>query len=188
MEPETVMKLTNISLAAMLALTLSGCAALRSPASVSELNSSRTHYVDLDATRRGVIIVPADTPVKICAEPAPDVAIESMAKIIADIKTADPNIDAKTQAELSTKIVELAGRTQLVLVLRESLYRLCEQGLNGNLSNEQVARLYTQVLDTILKLAQTDLAKEQKEIIDKLKDPELRRIFSGMVSLPSKEK
>lgn len=108
--------------------------------------------------------------------------MESITKIIAELKLAQADVDAKAQLELQQRIVELAGRTQLVLVLRESLYRLCEQGVNGQLSNDQIAALYRQALDTVLKLAETDLAKEQKEIIENLKDPALRKVFQDVIS------
>lgn len=178
---------TRISLciAALAAIALSGCASLTPPARTHELTPGKPYVVDYDASRRGAYIVPV-TPdgtgqFRVCAEPAPDVALESITKIIAELKLAQADVDAKTQIELSTRVVELAGRTQLVLVLRESLYRLCEQGLNGSLSQEQVSTLYTKVLDTIVMLAQSDLAREQKEIIENLRDPELRRIFQGIL-------
>ncbi|MCA9803287.1 MAG: hypothetical protein KC777_15055 [Cyanobacteria bacterium HKST-UBA02] len=174
---------TRISLciAAIAAVALSGCASLTPPARTHELTPGKPYVIDYDASRRGAYVLPADGSLKVCAEPAPDVALESITKIIAELKLADPNVDASTQIELQTKVVELAGRTQLVLVLRESLYRLCEQGINGSLSQEQVSTLYTKVLDTIVMLAQSDLAKEQKEIIQNLRDPELRRIFQGIL-------
>lgn len=161
---------------------LSGCASLTAPARTHALEPGKPYAIDYDATRRGAYILPADASMKICAEPAPDVAMESITKIIAELKLAQADVDAKTQVELSQKIVELAGRTQLVLVLRESLYRLCEQGVNGQLSQEQIATLYRQALDTVLKLAETDLAKEQKEIIENLKDPALRKVFLDVIS------
>lgn len=169
---------------AIVFLSLSGCASMTSPARTHALEPGKPYIVDYDATRRGSYVLPADGSLKVCSEPSPDAAMESITKIIAELKLADnTNIDAKTQIELQTKVVELAGRSQLVLILRESLYRLCEQGMNGGLSQEQIAALYQQVLQTVVMLAQTDLAREQKEIIDKLQDPELRRIFQGALNL-----
>lgn len=174
-------KTITLCLTALALIALSGCAALTPPARTHVLTPGAPYIVDYDASRRGAYILPADGSLKVCAEPSPDVALESITKIIAELKLADPNVDAKTQLEFQTKVVELAGRTQLVLVLRESLYRLCEQGLNGQLNSEQIASLYKQALDTVLKLAETDLAKEQKEIIEGLKDPDLRKAFQGLL-------
>lgn len=145
-----------------------------------ELEPGKPYLIDYDASRRGAYVLPAGS-ARVCAEPAPDVAIESITKIIAELKIPNSNVDASTQVELSTKVVELAGRTQLVLILRESLYRLCEQGLNGTLSNEQINDRYKQVLDTIVLLARSDLAANQKEIVEGLKDPDLRRVFERVI-------
>lgn len=176
------MKFKQLSclLAASSFLLLSGCASLSSPARTHQLEAGKPYAIDYDATRRGAYILPGDGSMKVCAEPAPDVAMESITKIIAELKLEQANVDAKTQVELQQKIVELAGRTQLVLVLRESLYRLCEQGANGQLSNDQIAVLYKQALDTVTKLADTDLAREQKQIIENLKDPALRKVFEDV--------
>lgn len=170
-----------LMLSAIVILSLSGCASMTAPARTHALDPSKPYVVDYDASRRGAYILPAEGSLKVCAEPAPDVALESITKIIAELKLADPNVDAKTQLEFQTKVVELAGRTQLVLVLRESLYRLCEQGANGQVNSEQIASLYKQALDTVLKLAETDLAREQKEIIEGLQNPELRKVFQNML-------
>lgn len=171
-----------LCLAAVLSIPLlSGCASLTAPARTHALEPGKPYAIDYDATRRGAYILPADGSMKICAEPSPDVAMESITKIIAELKLAQADVDAKTQMELQQRIVELAGRSQLVLVLRESLYRLCEQGVNQHLSNDQIAALYSQALDTVLKLAETDLAKEQKEIIENLKDPALRKVFEDVI-------
>lgn len=161
---------------------LSGCASMTSPMRTHALEAGKPYAIDYDATRRGAYILPGDRSMKMCAEPAPDVAMESITNIIANLKLQQANADANAQVELQQKIVELAGRTQLVLVLRESLYRLCEQGVNGQLNNEQIAALYKQALDTVLRLADTDLAKEQRAIIENLKDPALRDVFRKNIS------
>jgi hypothetical protein len=135
----------------------------------------------MDATRRAAYVIRKDQPIGICAEPAPDVSVEFVSKIMAEVQSQKGGIDAKAQAELQSKAIELAGRTQTVLFLRESLYRLCEQGLNGNLDPEHVKELYSIALQTALKLAEKDLLQEKKEIIQGLDDPELRRIFEGIV-------
>ncbi|HMO24334.1 MAG TPA: hypothetical protein PKC98_25505, partial [Candidatus Melainabacteria bacterium] len=102
-------------------------------------------------------------------------------RLLAEANLPNSGVDGKAQIELNTKVVELAGRTQTVLFLRESLYRLCEQSLNGNLSSEQVNSLYQIALGTALKLAEKDLLAEKKEIIEKLEDPELKKIFQGIL-------
>jgi len=168
-------------LPALSLLFLSGCASFTSPARKHTLEPGGSYLVDYDATRRGAYILQKDSGARVCAEPAPDVALESISRIIAELRLAQQNADGKAQIELSTKVVELAGRSQLVLILRESLYRLCEQGINGTLSSQQVNDLYKQVLDTIVLLAKSELASEQKAIVEGLQDPEIRRVFERVL-------
>jgi hypothetical protein len=47
-------------------------------------------------------------------------------------------------------------RTELVLVLREALYRLCELNLNGVLDNGEAKNAFDNVLDTTRLLGQRD--------------------------------
>ena len=160
---------------------LGGCASMTNPTRLHELRPDSSYAIDMDATRRAAYVIRKDQPIGICAEPAPDVSVEFVSRIMAEVQSQKGGIDSKAQAELQSKAIELAGRTQTVLFLRESLYRLCEQGLNGNLDPEHVKELYSIALQTALKLAEKDLLQEKKEIIQGLDDPELRRIFEGIV-------
>lgn len=161
---------------------LGGCASLTNPTRLHELKPGSSYAIDMDASRRSAYVIRKDQPIGICAEPAPDVSVEFVSKIMAEIQSQKGGIDAKAQAELQSKAIELAGRTQTVLFLRESLYRLCEQGLNGNLSSEDVKDLYKIALSTALTLAEKDLLSEKKAIIDRLDDPQLKRIFEGIIN------
>lgn len=177
-------RITKLAALAMGLLSLSllgGCASMTNPSRLHELRPDSSYAIDMDATRRAAYVIRKDQPIGICAEPAPDVSVEFVSKIMAEVQSQKGGIDAKAQAELQSKAIELAGRTQTVLFLRESLYRLCEQGLNGNLDSEHVKELYSIALQTALKLAEKDLLQEKKEIIQGLDDPELRRIFEGIV-------
>lgn len=177
-------RITKLAALAMGLLSLSllgGCASMTNPSRLHELRPDSSYAIDMDATRRAAYVIRKDQPIGICAEPAPDVSVEFVSKIMAEVQSQKGGIDAKAQAELQSKAIELAGRTQTVLFLRESLYRLCEQSLNGNLDSEHVKELYSIALQTALKLAEKDLLQEKKEIIQGLDDPELRRIFEGIV-------
>ena len=80
------------------ALLLSGCAALQPSTSVHTVATSQPTFIDMDASRRGVIIIPpADgRGYRFCAEPSPDVALETVTRILAEAKTTgSANIDAK---------------------------------------------------------------------------------------------
>ena len=176
------MKKPALLIVALLLLgLLGGCASLTNPSRVHNLDGTSSYVIDMDASRRAAYVIRKDQPIGLCAEPAPDVSIEFVSRVMAEVSSAEGGIDAKTQAELQSKVVELAGRTQTVLFLRESLYRLCEQSLNGNLNSAQVKELYEIALRTALTLAETDALKERKEILDRLEDPAVRRIFEGII-------
>jgi hypothetical protein len=79
--------------------------------------------------------------------------------------------------------VELAQRSEVVQALREELFRLCEQGLNGTLSQAAIEQEYDNALKTALALAQTDLAKAQSgaTAAAKLADPAVKALFDQLV-------
>lgn len=97
---------------------------------------------------------------KFCAEPFPDVALESVETISGNLKAqipSGPGIDAGAQVELATKVVQLAGRTQVVLLARELLYRACEMQMNGALQDSQQAvEIYKEVLTLIRLLGKAE--------------------------------
>jgi hypothetical protein len=162
------------------ALLLSGCANFQPSTSVHTLATNQPTFIDMDASRRGVVIIPrADGKgYYSCSEPSPDVAVETVTRILAEIKLSNgSNIDAKTEMEFKTAIVNLSQRTQTLLFLRESLFRICEQSANQSLSSEQVTKLYELAITTALKLAEADLVKNQSELVRELSDPKVREVW-----------
>lgn len=182
------MKRALIALASTAALlTLSGCASFQPSTSVHTLATNQPSFIDMDASRRGVVIIPrADgRGYYSCSEPSPDVAVETVTRILAEIKLSNgTNIDAKTEMEFKTAIVNLSQRTQTLLFLRESLFRICEQSANQNLTSEQVTKLYELSITTALKLAEADLAKNQTELAKELSDPKVRDVWQQVFGSP----
>lgn len=88
----------------------------------------------------------------ICAEPAPDVALAKAMELTAK-RSVPQKGDVELQGKLETEVIQLAGRTQIVLFLRESMYRLCEQAANGFLTPAELNVLYGRVLETGVELA-----------------------------------
>lgn len=169
------------------ALLLSGCAAIQPSTSVHTLATNQPTFIDMDASRRGVVIIPREDGkgYHSCSEPSPDVAVDTVTRILAEIKLANgSNIDAKTEMEFRTAIVNLSQRTQTLLFLRESLFRICEQSANQNLSSEQVTKLYELAILTSLKLAEADLAKNQTELAKELSDPKVREVWQHVFGTP----
>lgn len=173
------MKRAFIALASTAALLLSGCAALQPSTFVHAVAASQPTFIDMDASRRGVFIIPRPSGgYQFCAEPSPDVALETVTKILAEAKTSgNANIDAKAEAEFRTAVVQLSKTQVSIRFLRESLYRVCEQSVNQNLSADQVEKLTTLTISTAMKLAEADVAKNQADLAKELSDPKVREIW-----------
>ncbi|SMN01949.1 hypothetical protein SPONN_265 [uncultured Candidatus Thioglobus sp.] len=140
----------------LIMLTLiSGCAGLTSPARKHELDKD-VYWIEYDATRRGSVVALNDKIWKSCAEPTPDVAISTLAKL---------EVKIGVKGELTQNIVNLAEKTQMVLFLRESLFRLCEISINNNMPSKDVETLYKGVMNAALAL----VTKESKETDAKTK-------------------
>jgi hypothetical protein len=168
-----------------LAITLGGCAVTPS-VRVHPLTANQPTIVDLDASARAIIMVPrADGKgMSVCSEPSPDVAMSAVASMLAQVKLDNPNVDVQTKLDFQTAVIDLARRSQFINFQRESLFRLCEQGMNQNLSSEQIFVLYQQVLQTSLKLAEAELAKNKADLAKSLKDPAVRQLWNQLVDQP----
>jgi hypothetical protein len=130
------------------------------------------------------MIPKADGSMAVCSEPSPDVAMSAVASMLAQVKLDNPNVDVQTKLDFQTAVIDLAKRSQFVSFQRESLFRLCEQGMNQNLSSEQIFVLYQQVMQTSLKLAEAELAKNKADLAKALKDPAVRQLWNQLVDKP----
>ena len=123
-------------------IALGGCAVTPS-VSVHSLSAATPQIITTDSSARAIIMVrKADGGTGFCAEPSPDTAMSAVAKLIAEVNLQNPNIDAKTQIEFQTAVIELTRRTAATQLLRDSFYRICEAGLNQNLTGEQVINFH----------------------------------------------
>jgi hypothetical protein len=134
-----------------------GCATFSGPAREHLLEDGKTYWFDYDASRRGAFLIPGNDKedVVICAEPSPDVAMEFANKFLA--KLSYQGVTAETQDEINTKVLQLAQRTQTIMYLRESLYRLCELSVNNRLSVDQIMELYEKVIAAAEELAKAEV-------------------------------
>lgn len=144
--------------ASSIAVLLSGCANLTSPAREHSLDASKQYWFDYDATRRGAIMVPDSAKIKMCSEPSPDAALNLISKLEASLEKTGVG-KAEGSAEFNASVVKLAERTQMVMFLREALYRLCEQSLNQQFTKEEVLSAYDKVIDTAKAIADADRDK-----------------------------
>lgn len=135
---------------------------------------------------------------RFCAEPAPDTALDSVTKFVnratggrgfSDLPASSPAATGdeppsqpsssdtvggqlQTSLDLQRTTVQLAGRTQLVVLARELLYRACELSANADdASFDKSADLYSQAARIILLLAHADLQRATSEVLAGTSDP-----------------
>ncbi|MBM4140401.1 MAG: hypothetical protein FJ242_02750 [Nitrospira sp.] len=146
----------------MLLVLVSGCAHFTSPARKHILEKGSTYWFDYTAERRGAILIPKHEVgnIAICAEPSPDVALQIIDKFKADVEVEKVKVGAEVGIE--HQVVQLAKRSQTIMFLRESLYRLCELSLNFQFGPEKVKELYDKVIDAAVKMAEAELKDSQR--------------------------
>ncbi len=175
------MKTLKLMLGAVAALSLAGCAVTPS-VRVHPLTQNQPTIVDLDASARAIIMIPkAGGGMAVCSEPSPDIAMTTVASMLAQVKLDNPNVDVQTKLDFQTAVVDLARRSTTINFQREALFRLCEQGMNQNLSSDQIFQLYQQVMQTSLKLAEAELTKNKTELARSLRDPGVRKLWNQLV-------
>ena len=126
---------------------------------IFDLTTTHPSLVTYSTELRGAYLVPAGSALKFCAEPVPDVALSSLEKITASLKGEHPTGikgDGALATEFSATVAELAGRTQLVLIAREMLFRACEFSVNhpGAEAQAQAQQMYDRVADVLVQLGQ----------------------------------
>jgi hypothetical protein len=159
-------------------LLLAGCfGSNQEHADSAPIGKSGFNLVSYTGTTRGAYIWPDGKSGHICAEPPPDLGLTTARELSANLKAAAetlgkigaPSIEAGGVAKLSSAAIELAGRSQLVLLTREFLYRDCELAANFAPSSPEYAALgaqYGKVLDVVLKLAEADRDRAAKELLE----------------------
>lgn len=140
------MKLPSI----LLLLALTGCSFPQRRVELLEL-SNGSEVVSYPADLRGAYVVGGRT----CAEPMPDVALASTDKLTGTIKLLSEtgqSIEGTAAVDLAAKVAELSGRTQVVLLARDLLYRICELGVDQQTS----VALFNRVADLVERLGRAD--------------------------------
>lgn len=197
-----------ICLSSLALLLGSGCArtatSVTRPSELHALkgNKKRTdgYSVAYDARGRGAYIVRAATESQdgrhlkrsglvFCAEPPPDAAANLTAR-----RDVDASVDAmvtlkaveaavkgggKSSESATSEIADVATRTELVLLMRDALYRVCEMNANGVLSDEDASKVMGNILATARTLGQRDNVGKLVDVLaivaraDKPHDPKL---------------
>jgi hypothetical protein len=111
-----------------------------------------------------------------CAEPGPDVALSDTFKLVTAVTServesasdaASASSSSQRKGSLSgdlqssTTALELAGRTQTVLLAREFLFRTCEAAANGWLEKLDVKTAHTGTLEQLTRMVAADAKKAE---------------------------
>lgn len=169
----------NIRYPAVFALLcLVGCSHFVQPAREHELETNKQYWLDYDASRRGTFFFKDDQGnYRTCAEPSPDVAYQLTEKLSAMATYA--GVDAKGKADFNRDVVNLAERTQMIMFLREALFRLCELTMNTDLKPEDHVALYKEVLGAAMNLAKAEASKGQARLLEEQRKLETLKKATG---------
>ncbi len=136
-------------------MLVGGCETFAPPVAVRPLLDGQTAAIDMTSNRRATYVLFADPdgPEKpgqpralVVAEPPPDTALQSTFGVVASLK-APEGADASIDADVAQTIVKLAERTQAVIILRDSLFRLAEARANGFVTDENWFQGFQKVVD-----------------------------------------
>jgi hypothetical protein len=109
-----------------------------------------------------------DAVLRYCAEPAPDTAAQAALKVATAIEASGKSTSAaegsakiNNNVEYAVTVLELAGRTQAVLLTRELAYRVCEARLNGIIDEKAAHGLLWDVIQVSRHLAEAEQKKAE---------------------------
>lgn len=124
-----------------------------------------------------------------CAEPFSDVALSDTFRLINSFKSN--GTDSSRELETNATALELAGRTQVVLLAREFLYRTCEAAANGWLDASAVKLNHVAIIIQISSMLEQDANKEkvvvaegrmkQLKEADRLANEQVERLQKGLL-------
>jgi hypothetical protein len=134
-------------------------------ASVHQVDSAQASVLTGSSSDRHVYFRPVVSGtaggIVICPEPSPDTATERA--ITAAVKGAGGRLGADATAEASldysTSVIQLAGRTQTVVLARDLLFSACMMRANGYLTNGELVGVYGQTIQLIRDLGVSDKAQ-----------------------------
>lgn len=166
----------------LLALTglACGCDAWGSPAKYVkplrlDANDDRPVALQSNVNRRFVYVVKAngnDTNGRkyyVYAEPPPDTALTSTTDIAASLKLPE-TAEVAGQLKLATAIVDLTKRTQTIVLLRDTLFRLAEARANGFITEQTYQERMKELTDAAFDIAsgQADAIAETGRSVSEL--------------------
>lgn len=159
------MKQVSVFLGLIAILFITSCRTFSPPASKEALENNKAYWFEYDATKRGAFVLAQTVEqaqnyrVKVISEPAPDVALQSVSEVLA--KVTYEGVSAELKAKIAEEIIQLGGRTQAVLVLREALFRLSEVVLNKGMPDADVKAIFDGALKASEEIAKAEVEKQK---------------------------
>lgn len=148
---------------------LAGCETPQNHAERVRLTEHKAEVVTYPGNIRGAYVFDRNSNAKFCAEPPPDVALSSLQEFAAKLNVAlpqGPQVGGEAAGQIVTEVVQLAGRSQILLVARELLYRACELSLNGaDLTPADRKQLYDSVIGLVRDLGQAELQRARADTL-----------------------
>lgn len=164
-----------IWIATAFTVSLGGCGMFdtgQEKAKVLNLPTDKPAVVSYTGTVRGAYISPANgnsTKIRYCAEPPPDVAVDALRELGAKLSgtiAEKGEASAELRSKIENKITELSGRSEVILLTRELLYRQCELFANGALSEAQIQQSFPDIVKAVVALAQAEKEKASAQLIE----------------------
>lgn len=165
-------------------ITLSGCSVL-SPQKPQHISSDaiggKGDLYSIPANLRTIDIRKKDADYIVCSEPVPDVAMSNALKLALDASnkqsvdtsatlgddstsgSVSNSLGLKGNSDASTTALELAGRTQIVLLAREFISSNCKARANGWIDDAAYKSGQDKIIDQITAMITTDKTKAEAE-------------------------
>ena len=170
--------------ACILLLALSGC--VLAPQKARTINSDifgdNREMITIPANLRTVDIRKTKSGYIVCSEPMPDVAMSNVLKLAVEASqaqeasassvTGEDSVSSslsnttgiKGNSEAATTALQLAGRTQVVLLAREFLYRNCVARANNWIDDPAFKESQNKIIDQISNMIDADKARADADI------------------------
>lgn len=165
-------------------IALSGCSVL-SPQKPQQISSEAIgvngDLYSIPANLRTIDIRKKDADYIVCSEPVPDIAMSNALKLALDASntqsaetsstTGDDSasgsvsnaLGLKGSSDASTTALELAGRTQIVLLAREFISSNCKARANGWITDKEFRDDQAKIVEQIAAMITTEKEKAQAD-------------------------
>ena len=146
----------------VLTFSCAACANLSPLTSTKPIAEEGGHWLTYDASRRGTLLtVRSGQIVRSCAEPAPDAVYSFVNSLKGTLRAPSGSSAEGVDAALNATVQALAGRDNLVLLARESLFRLCEARANQDISSQRYADIFQDILQQVKEIAAAEKARSE---------------------------